>query len=171
MVSVPCLPSSAQLLPEGVLGVWGLQRVCRKCAGHEELFFGHTQMIKACRAPGPLAMSALSAEELALLEAMMARLGRCAKAAFEVQRPLDFSGGGVAEGHHRNANLLPSCLHMYLPAGAVPSGAVSQNLGMQECWLKRSQGHCETSAKNLVETVISITHLQNKVPGLFISYR
>ncbi|KAK9839435.1 hypothetical protein WJX81_001871 [Elliptochloris bilobata] len=41
------------------------------------------QIIKACRAPGPLALSALSTEELALLEAMMNRLARCAKAAFE----------------------------------------------------------------------------------------
>lgn len=46
---------------------------------------GHAQIIRACRAPGPLAMSALSDEELALLEAMMERLGRCAKAAFEVR--------------------------------------------------------------------------------------
>ena len=43
------------------------------------------QIIKACKAPGPLALSALSPEELALLEAMMNRLDRCAKAAFEVR--------------------------------------------------------------------------------------
>ncbi len=46
------------------------------------------QIIKACRAPGPLALSALSAEELELLEAMMRRLDRCAKAAFEARHPL-----------------------------------------------------------------------------------
>ena len=46
------------------------------------------QIIKACRAPGPLALSALSAEELELLEAMMRRLDRCAKAAFEARLPL-----------------------------------------------------------------------------------
>ena len=49
------------------------------------------QIIKACKAPGPLALSALSAEELALLEAMMNRLDRCAKAAFEVRISVRFA--------------------------------------------------------------------------------
>ena len=49
------------------------------------------QIIKACKAPGPLALSALSPEELALLEAMMDRLDRCAKAAFEVRSSARFA--------------------------------------------------------------------------------
>lgn len=49
------------------------------------------QIIKACKAPGPLALSALSPEELALLEAMMNRLDRCAKAAFEVRSSACFA--------------------------------------------------------------------------------
>lgn len=49
------------------------------------------QIIKACKAAGPLALSALSPEELALLEAMMNRLDRCAKAAFEVRSSARFA--------------------------------------------------------------------------------
>ena len=63
--------------------------MCRKCRPSLAVS-GYMQIIKACRAPGPLAMSALSDEELALLEAMMERLGRCAKAAFEVWSRLYF---------------------------------------------------------------------------------
>lgn len=63
-----------------------IANICRKCRPSQGVS-GHAQIIKACRAPGPLAMSALSDEELALLEAMMERLGWCAKAAFEVWSP------------------------------------------------------------------------------------
>ena len=42
------------------------------------------RIIQRCRAPGPLAFSALSEEELALLDALMARLYKCAEAAAAV---------------------------------------------------------------------------------------
>ena len=67
--------------------------MCRRCRPSLAVS-GYVQIIKACRAPGPLALSALSDEELALLEAMMERLGRCAKAAFEVCSPFFLGGGG-----------------------------------------------------------------------------
>jgi hypothetical protein len=43
------------------------------------------EVVKHCRAPGPLHASALTGEELQLLDAMMARLHRCAEAAAAVR--------------------------------------------------------------------------------------
>ena len=42
-------------------------------------------MVKRCRVPGPLQASALSKGELALLDAMLRRLRRCAEAAAAVR--------------------------------------------------------------------------------------
>ena len=75
------------------------------------------QIIKACKAPGPLALSALSSEELALLEAMMNRLDRCAKAAFEVRSSARFAlyadlCAGVRERAER-MRCLPACTSLF----------------------------------------------------------
>ena len=101
---------------------WPVLRACHHVHGWQlKVCLGYKQIIKACRAPGPLAMSALSDEELALLEAMMERLGRCAKAAFEVCSRLFF----IARKHSiANPRLAPASVCINLAVRAVLCRAV-----------------------------------------------